>query len=441
MKTQLFIGFTCMTLAAATGCQTGGGGEEANKEKGKSKDGKTVVTLSLKGSDSFFEAVEKGFEQKYPDIDLQIQEYKKGDEEWSSADFEKYIKTTNSALLSGTGADIIDLEDFPISKYVEKKLLADMKDTLDQLNKNDLHMNILDALKVNGGLYTVPPAFYPGTFVGDGDVLEKTIEVDDKSWTWEQFEEVSRKFKQQSNGRGERYALANYAPEQFLNKLVENNSTDFIDPTTRKAQFDSPLFVKNMKQIKKMYDDRILTANRAQIGSQLFYFTYFFSPLDVAEGAYRFYPNPKVLQMPHPQGHKDGSAFFVRNQLGIRANSAVKDEAQKFLAFLLSEDAQSLPRDEGFSLLKSVNDKQIGEVQKQAAGGTYKLPSGETVKTSEKPFVELRQLINTANRFVKKDNRVLSIVEEESKLFFSGQKTAEEAAKLIQNRVTTYLNE
>jgi len=439
MKKQLLIGFTCMTLAAATGCQSGGGGETANKEKAKSKDGKTVVTLALKGPG--LSEVEKAFEQKYPDIDLQIQAFKEGMEEWTKADYEKYIKTTNSALLSGTGADIIDLEDFPISKYVEKKLLADMKDTLDQINKNDLHMNILDALKVNGGLYTVPTKFYPGTFVGDGNVLEKTIKVDDKSWTWDQFEEVSRKFKQQSNGKEDRYALANYAPEAFLNILVENNSTDFIDPTTRKAKFDSTLFVQNMKQIKKMYDDRIMTANKAQISNQLFYSTYFMSPLDVAEGAYRFYPNPKVLQRPHPQGHKDGTTFFVRNQLGIRANSAVKDEAQKFIAFLLSEGAQSLPRDDGFSLLKSVNDKQISEIQKQAASGTYKSPSGETFKTSEKPFVELRQLINTANRFVKQDNRVLSIVEEESKSFFSGQKTAEEAAKLIQNRVTTYLNE
>ncbi|MBE1441034.1 ABC transporter substrate-binding protein [Paenibacillus sp. OAS669] len=441
MKKQLLIGFTCMTLAAATGCQTGSGGEAASKEKPKSKDGRTVVTLSLMGSDWYFDEMEKLFEQKHPDIDLQIQVYKQGEAEWAEGDFEKYIKTTNSAILSGTGADIFDLSSLPVSKYVDKKLLLDMNGMPDKLNKSDLHMNILDALKINGGLYTIPTSFYAGVFVGNGDLLDKTIKVDDKSWTWEQFEEVSRKFMQQSNGKGDRYALANYAPEHFLNILVENNSTDFIDPATRKAKFDSPLFVQNMKRIKKMYDDRIMTANKAQIGNQLFYSTYLLSPLDVAETAYRFYPNPKLLQRPHPQGHKDGSTFLVRNQLGIRAHSAVKEEAQQFIAFLLSEEAQSLPNREGFSMLKSVNDKQIGDVQKQAAGGSYKLPSGESVKTSEKPFVELKQLINTANRFAKTDNKVLDIVKEESQSFFSGQKTAEDAAKLIQNRATTYLNE
>lgn len=441
MTKPLLIGVTCLTLAVAAGCQAGSSGETANKEKPKTNDGKTILTLSLQGSDWYFDEMEKQFEQKYPDIDLQIQAYKLGEAEWAEGDFEKYIKTTNSALLSGTGADLIDLVELDVSKYVDKKLLADMKDVLEPLNKNELHMNILDALRVNGGLYTVPTSFYAGAFVGDGDALDKTVQVNDKSWTWEQFEEVSRTFMQQSNGKENRYALANYAPEHFLAILVQNNRENFIDPSTRKAKFDSPVFVQQMKQIKKMYDDRILTANKAKISSQLYYSTYLYSPLDVAEGAYRFYPNPNLLQMPHPQGHTDGSTFLVRNQLGIRANSAVKEEAQKFIAYLLSEDAQSVLDLEGFSMLKSVNDKRIGVIQKQAASGTYKLSSGESIKMSEKPFVELRQLINTANRFAKTDNKVLDIVKEESRSYFGGQKTAEDVAKLIQNRTTIYLNE
>jgi len=36
---------------------------------------------------------------------------------------------------------------------------------------------------------------------------------------------------------------------------------------------------------------------------------------------------------------------------------------------------------------------------------------------------------------------VLNIAGEESLAYLSGRKTAEEVAKLIQNRVTTYLNE
>ena len=39
------------------------------------------------------------------------------------------------------------------------------------------------------------------------------------------------------------------------------------------------------------------------------------------------------------------------------------------------------------------------------------------------------------------DEEVSKIVEEETATFYSGQKTAEQVAEVIQNRVTTYLNE
>lgn len=39
------------------------------------------------------------------------------------------------------------------------------------------------------------------------------------------------------------------------------------------------------------------------------------------------------------------------------------------------------------------------------------------------------------------DNNVMNIINEEMSAYFSGQKTAEMTAKLIQNRVQLYLNE
>ncbi|OPA73737.1 ABC transporter substrate-binding protein [Paenibacillus selenitireducens] len=444
MKKRLFMGLMCMLLAATAACGAGGSGNDAKKEKPKSNEGKTVVTFSVKYSDAFYEATEKKFEQKYPDIDLQIVPFIQKDEEWGEGDFEKYIKTTNSSILSGKGADIIEMSDLPVSKYVNKKLLVDMNDMLEQdpsLNKSDLNTNILDAMKLNGGLYTIPSAFYVGTFIGDGDILEKTVKVDEKNWDWKQFEDISRKFMQTANLSGDRYALANYPPEQFLQILVQNNNADFIDRENRKAKFDSPLFVQTMQQIQKMYDERIITANAAKQSNQLFGSTYLFSPLDVVQGAFNFYSNPKLLPTPHSEGETEGTTFLVPNQLGIQANSPVKEEAWKFIAFLMSEEAQSLQEREGFSLLKSVNEKLLNETQNQVKNGEYKLSTGAAIPITERHFAELKQLIESANRFAKTDDKVLSIIVEESKSFFSGQKSADEVAKLIQNRATTYLNE
>ncbi|WP_195574938.1 hypothetical protein [Paenibacillus sp. 1001270B_150601_E10] len=56
-------------------------------------------------------------------------------------------------------------------------------------------------------------------------------------------------------------------------------------------------------------------------------------------------------------------------------------------------------------------------------------------------LIHRKQLINSVSRFIPSYDKVVSIAKEESVSFFRGQKSAEEAAKLIQNRISTYLNE
>jgi ABC-type glycerol-3-phosphate transport system substrate-binding protein len=132
---------------------------------------------------------------------------------------------------------------------------------------------------------------------------------------------------------------------------------------------------------------------------------------------------------------------YHRNQLAIQAKSTVKAEAWKFIAYLLSEEGQSLQERQGFSLLKSVNEKQLNDIQKQVKSGKYKLPDGKAPKVSDEEFTQFKQLISTADNFAVVDGSVISIIGDDSRAFFSGQKSAEEVAKLIQNKATTFLNE
>lgn len=447
MKKQLLIVFTSILLAATTtACGAGGSGETANKEKTKSKEGKTVVTLSLKEPNPFYQVVEKKFEEKNPDIDLQIQSYKKMDEGYGEGGFEKYIKTTSTALLSGKGADIFEVSDLPIDKYVDKKLLVNMNDLIEQdktLNKSDLYMNILEPLKLNGGLYAMPSGFMLRTFVGDGDILEKTsAKVDDKNWTWKQFGEISKQLIQEAgkSSKDHRYALGNNPPELLLQEMVVDSYREFVDVTTRKAKFDSPIFEETLLQIKKMYDDKVMTSEPQEKENPLFYTGRLISPEDIIVPR-MLYSNPKLLQKPHAEGQTGGAKIVAFSELAIQAKSTVKEEAWKFITFLLSEEVQSLKEREGLSLLKSVNEKKLKEFQEQLKSGEQKLPSGEAISVTDKDFADLNTIISTADSYGGADNKVRSIIDEESGAFFSGQKSAKEVAKLIQSRTTLYLNE
>ncbi|SCW65643.1 multiple sugar transport system substrate-binding protein [Paenibacillus tianmuensis] len=443
MNKRLGLGFTCVILAATTAC---GNSKEttASKEQPKSKEGKTVVTVSLKESNPYYEAAAKKFKEKYPDIDVQIQSFKQPGEE--RVDNEKYIKTTNTALLSGKGADMIEVTGLPVDKYVNQQLLLNMSDMLDldkTVNKSDLQTNVLDAMKLNGGLYTMPASFFLRAFVGDGDALQKAnVKVDDKSWNWKQFEEIARKLVQQTaSGKERRFALGNEQPEVILQEWVVDSYGQFIDRATRKAKFDSPAFTDLLRQVKKLYDDKIMTAQPMDNERPLFYSERIFSPADFIKGPYTKLSNPKLLQKPHPEGKTGGVRIITTSELAIQAKSEGKEEAWKFMAFLLSEEVQSSPYEERFSLLKSVNEKKLDELQKQTKGGAYKLEAGKTAKVSEEDFARFKQFLHTADRYADEDVKVLNIIYDEAEAFFSGQKSAEEVAKLIQNRTTTYLNE
>ncbi|WP_254635060.1 ABC transporter substrate-binding protein [Paenibacillus sp. GbtcB18] len=450
MRKQVGVVLICAALATSA-CGAGGSGEAggtSNKEKPKSKEGKTVVTLSLRNPDPFFQVIEKKFEEKYPDIDLQIQSLKQAGEKWEPGDFEKYVKTTNTALLSGKGPDIVELSDLPVDKYVKGKLLANLNDMFEQdktLKKDDIHLNILNGLKKkDGGLYTLPSSFYLRTYIGDGDSIKKAnVQIDDAKWTWNQFEAAAKKIREKEGegGKAKRPVFAD-DPGVILQEIIMDRYGELVDPATMKAKFDSTSFTDLLKSIKKTFDEKIMTSEIGEGETALFYSEAFLKPRELIEKPYEYFSNPKLLQKPHEEGSKGGIRIIPTDEFGVTANSPVKAEAWTFLAFLYSKDVQSLQDLKGFSLLKEVNDKKLDEIQKQVKAGTFKLPTGKPVKSiPDEQFNRYKEFIQKAGSYSAYDMKVLSIIGEEAGAYFSGQKPAEEVAKLIQNKATTYLNE
>ncbi|GIP19979.1 ABC transporter substrate-binding protein [Paenibacillus sp. J22TS3] len=443
MKRKLWLVSICMILAATTACSSSGSTESKEKTK---KNGKTVVTLSMTQATEFMQAVEKDFEEKNPDIDLQINSALQVGEKYDYSKYEKFEKTTNTAMLAGKGPDIIQLIGLPTDEYISKQLLVNMSEYLDKdktLNKNDLQMNVLDALKVNGGLYWMPTGFTLRGFYGDGDVLGRSkVPVDDKNWTWKDFAAVSKELLQaEKSGKNTRYAFAGNPPDYILSMMLNDNYTEFVDEAAKKGKFDSPEFVSLLQVVKQMFDDKVMSSESTEMSSQLFSSEILYDPAAFVNVPYSIFSNPKLLVTPHGQGQKGDMRIITNNDFAIAANSSVKEEAWRFIAFLLSKETQSLQSREGFSLVKSVNEKRLDEVQEQVKNGSFKLPTGKTANVPDSEFAKFKTIINSVDNAKGAEVKVMMIVSDESRSFFSGQKSAEEVAKVIQNRVTTYLNE
>ena len=113
----------------------------------------------------------------------------------------------------------------------------------------------------------------------------------------------------------------------------------------------------------------------------------------------------------------------------------------------MSEEVQSSPNSTGFPINKVAYAKQIQELKAQGSFPTE--PKGQLqgtpVKVDGAMLDELNSYVNGAIHPVGSgsDNfdKVQEIVIAEAKAYYTGQKSAENAANLIQNKVTTYLNE
>lgn len=404
-------------IASLTAC---GSAEGGNADKPATKEGKTVLNLSLRESNPFYQTLEKKFEEKHPDIDLQIHAYKSIGEQWGPGEFEKYLTTTNTAMLSGKGMDILQVDGLPLKEYVSKGFLFNMNDVMERdqtLDKDDLQMNIVDGLKLKGGLYTIPLGYSLRVLVGNGDMLgNANVTFDDKTWDWKEFEKVSKEVirKAKESGADEMYALASYPPEYLFQEMLYENYAAFVEPSAKKASFDSPEFVDLLQQAMKMNDEKIITSEEAKPGNQLFSSTPIMSPLHFIEGPYTLFDHPKLMLLPRAgeaAGQK-GARVFTSSGFAIHAKSPAQDEAWKFISFLLSEEAQLLQEREGFSMLKSVNEKLINDLQDKVGSGDYTLPNGQRAKVSDEQFTEFKQIVQSADQYVDLDSKVISIASE-----------------------------
>ncbi|RJE88327.1 extracellular solute-binding protein [Paenibacillus sp. 1011MAR3C5] len=429
-------------LVAMTACSTGGGnGAEAGEKNKVTEEGKSVLTLSIMQSTPYYEALEKAFEAKHPDIDLQIQAYKQAGEEAKAGDWEEYRKSINTVLLSGKGSDVLELIDgLPADEYVEKGLLLNMEDLMSQddtLKQDNMYMNVLEAMKHKGGTYAIPSGFSLRAFIGNGEML-KDAGINEQTWTWQDFAGIAKGLTQ---GGESLYAMADYTPDMLMQEMTVDSYSLYVDKAAKKAKFDTPEFVALLKQVKNMYDEGVMTAEPAGLDKQLFYSAVLREPADVINVTHAVFDHPRLLQKPHSVEQTGMMRIIPSSKFAIRAKSPVQEEAWKLLSFLLSEEGQSMPERAGFSMLKSVNEGKLDEIKEQIQAGTYQLPDGQSVQAKDEEFTRFNELLNMADQYSSLDGKVIAIVGEESLAYFSGQKSAEEAAGLIQNRATTFLNE
>lgn len=137
---------------------------------------------------------------------------------------------------------------------------------------------------------------------------------------------------------------------------------------------------------------------------------------------------------------EDGSGSFFQCttlHLGISSASEKKELAWEFVRQALTAEYQrALAERWCLSVRGDIMEAQLrGEIVPLLPEDEENEPLNEAVAE------QYRQLVSQPLVFIGYNEQIAGIILEEGEAYFSGQRTVEEAAERIQNRVTLYLSE
>jgi multiple sugar transport system substrate-binding protein len=437
---------------------------------GKVVDGKKVITMSVISEDQFLKNAIAKYEEAHKDVKIEVKEYSplpegainsggkvtriEGSGAEVSRDTEKYISTVNTELMSGSATDIIALEELPFEKYAEKGLLADLKPLMDNdksFIKEDYYYNVIDALNMNNKSYVLPVTFGIDMLSANKAVLDsKGISIN-SNWSWNDFAEIA---KQVAGGTGadKKYALSNMNEGDLISSMVSTSYEKFVDENKKAAKFDSKEFIDLLNTGKKMVDEGLVNTAKSDKmvkdmgsrGGTIFNLQTVNMPVGLTIARTLFGDETQFYNMPGSGSEFSFSSALI---LGINNKSAYKNEAWDFLNYLISEEAQSGPGIIGLPINKKALDANMEKAMNPSGGMQVRIKTsndngqGKPITLTEADAKAVKEYASKIKKYGGTNQKILNIIKEEVPAFFSGQKSAEDVGKLVQNKVNTYLKE
>lgn len=391
-------------------------------------------------------------------VKKQIIEFNKNSKEYQIeivdySNEEDPIAKVNADIAAGNIPDILSLSSLPYEEYIIKGMFEDLTPYFEKdenIHIEDMIDSVYKAMKSEDGkLYYISPSF------GVSTLIARSSNVGDRTgWT---FNECKTVLEEKGDS-----VRAFYSEDKMgmLYAFVINGLNDFVDWDTGKCSFNSPEF-KTMLEICNMgtddaenyNDDSISMSSLIQEGKVLFIQGWV--SLDEVQIYSKMYGND-ITFIGYPNKEKQGSYFRFDNQMAIYAGSEVKDGAWEFLRIFMTKEFQgkndnldgSPTRQDCMSMLvtaKMATEEYIDEL------GQYVYPFNgikswddfevEVGALSQEEADMYISLVNSTTKASSSDNAMVEIVEEEAKTYFAGEKSLDETVNIIQNRITTYVNE
>lgn len=415
---------------------------------------KTELVLGALNAGQDLEAAVIAFNRQSDTCHITIKnyQYEKADGSWMSDDEAR--QNMNIDIISADRCpDLFDLRNLNVEAYAGNGVFENLEPWLAQssiLNREDFLENVLKNYTYRDVLTAIPVTVTLSTLIGRTDLVgEKTgWTVDEMIAVWEKNTDIS---------------LFSDCYNQFvLRNCLYFGKRRFIDRNTASANFDSDEFIKLIQfanrfpSLQNMVDEGGSDQKRMKQGGLLLSKVFIDSAWDI-QLYDTLYGGVTFIGYPTDDG-SNGCMLETGNACAIASKCKEKQAAWEFLEFLLQCGNQKWSAD-GFPCNKKDLNAKISAMEyiRDTNGDLYldhkgnPTPRYQTIQyngeyyeyhtVTDAEAALIMDLLESAQFVPYDDNVISAIINEETAAFFQSQKSAEDAAAAIQNRVQLYLNE
>ena len=348
-------------------------------------------------------------------------------------------------LLSGDGPDII-LDGASYYQLNNDDLLIDLSS---DLNCDGLFTNIIDSAKVNGKLYQLPLT------VGINGIVTHRSDIANGQYgfTFDQYQDFVN-----INCNGEEPVELGQI-DFFITALSAMNG-DFSDGDS--INYDNDEF----RELAQYVNDHVFNPIVAPEDEIAEYYDFSIDPThpvgeyieDISFGYLigEYYNDnfTDITILGMPSSDARGPMVTVSSSVAVSAKTDNKDACIRFVQTLLSDEAQnsygtlssSIPiqiasfESSANTLLGEINNFISKNLELAATYGYIdpSLPSEEIPATVIDDF---ESVINSCSQVASLDPEIMIIVKEEMPAYFTGQKELDDVIAIINDRVSTFINE
>lgn len=418
-------------------------------------DGRQKIVVANMGDDLDYataEAISK-FNKENKDYYIELRVYH---DDYSLSGLYSLTDVSNRVMIdikNGDAPDII-LNGAAYTELNSSAYLVDLSTLIKndgEFDLNNYYENIIKAASVDGKLYQIPVTT---NLYG---VRTLTAENNDYSFT---YDEYSKYTDSVLNGYDPIYESVGYDKNSYLNELISSHISDYINYETKKVDFNKDSFKDVVNYVNNIYDipedsipEIFLYAEPYLTRDDTYYGE--IHPFEFYRTIEHLGSDVKFNDVPYDEKAANcGAKVQIVSSVAISADSENKDGAWQFVKVLLSDEIQSLVDFRATPVSKAGFDAHISRMVKEAdyeikvmnylaCGNSYPeiVDDATLAKIDESDIKSFKSNYEAVRVIRSSDAEILLIIDEEISAYFKGQKSLEEVIPIINNRVSTLINE